>query len=288
MMNKLKVSGVALLAVLTAPAMVYGVEPYAFQADVDELREDVKILQRQVYRSQTEAPAGKSSDVMVRMSDFEEQLRQMNGKIEEVNYKIKQLNDRMDMINKDIDVRFRMIEGKPLNGGAGTQAKSKKFDAPVANNAPKSLVGDSIKGGDLAPVEAPKAAQEQDVNKVYQQGLEAYNSGQYDKAEANFSDVLNRFSQDKLAANAQYWLGEVYYSQKNYAKAAVAFGKGYEKYKDGAKGAESLYKLGMAMNQLGKKEEACAALTNVAKEFPKAEKTLLDKAKNEASKLKCK
>lgn len=288
MMNKLKVSGVALLAVLTAPAMVYGVEPYAFQADVDELREDVKILQRQVYRSQTEAPAGKSSDVMVRMSDFEEQLRQMNGKIEEVNYKIKQLNDRMDMINKDIDVRFRMIEGKPLNGGAGTQAKGKKFDAPVASNAPKSLVGDSIKGGELAPVEASKAVQEQDVNTVYQQGLEAYNSGQYDKAEASFSDVLNRFSQDKLAANAQYWLGEVYYSQKNYAKAAVAFGKGYEKYKDGAKGAESLYKLGMAMNQLGKKEEACAALTNVKKEFPKADKTLLDKAKNEATKLKCK
>lgn len=287
-MNKLKVSGVALLSVLTAPAMVYGAEPYAFQADVDELREDVKILQRQVYRSQTEAPAGKSSDVMVRMSDFEEQLRQMNGKIEEVNYKIKQLNDRMDMINKDIDVRFKMIEGKPLNGGAGTQAKGKKFDAPVASNAPKSLVGDSIKGGDLAPVDAPKAAQEQDVNTVYQQGLEAYNSGQYDKAEASFSDVLNRFSQDKLAANAQYWLGEVYYSQKNYAKAAVAFGKGYEKYKDGAKGAESLYKLGMAMNQLGKKEEACAALTNVAKEFPKADKTLLDKAKNEATKLKCK
>lgn len=286
MMNKLKVSGFALWAVLTAPAMVYGVEPYAFQADVDELREDLKVLQRQVYRSQTDAPAGKSSDVMVRMSDFEEQLRQMNGKIEEVNYKIKQLNDRMDMINKDIDVRFRMIEGKPLNGGAGTQAKSKKFDAPVANNAPKSLLGESIKGGDLAPVETHK--QEQDVNKVYQQGLEAYNSGQYDKAEANFSDILNRFSQDKLAANAQYWLGEVYYSQKNYAKAAVAFGKGYEKYKDGAKGADSLYKLGMAMNQLGKKEEACAALTNVAQEFPKAEKTLLDKAKNEASKLKCK
>lgn len=286
MMNKLTVSGLALVAMLTTPAMGYGVEPYAFQADVDELRSDVEVLQRQIYRSQNEAPAGKSSDVMVRMSNFEEQLRQMNGKIEEVNYKIKQLNDRMDMINKDIDVRFKMIEGKPLNGGAGTKAQNKKFEAPVANNAPKSLVGDSIKGGDLAPVEAPK--QEQDVNKVYQQGLEAFNAGQYDKAEANFSDVLNRFAQDKLAANAQYWLGEVYYAQKNYAKAAVAFGKGYEKYKDGAKGAESLYKLGMAMNQLNKKDEACAALTNVAKEFPKADKTLLDKAKAEAGKLKCK
>ena len=54
------------------------------------------------------------------------------------------------MVNKDVDVRIKMIEGKPINGGAGTKAKTAKFDAPKAENAPKSLVGDSIKGGDLA------------------------------------------------------------------------------------------------------------------------------------------
>lgn len=95
-------------------------------------------------------PAGKSSDILVRMSDFEEQMRNMNGKIEELEYKIKTLNDRLDMVNKDVDVRIKMIEGKPINGGAGTKAKTAKFDAPKAENAPKSLVGDSIKGGDLA------------------------------------------------------------------------------------------------------------------------------------------
>lgn len=255
---------------------------YAYQTDVDNLREDVEVLQRQIYRDQSNIPAGKSSDILVRMSDFEEQMRNMNGKIEELEYKIKTLNERLDMINKDVDVRIKMIEGKPISGGVGTNAKAPKFAAPVADNAPKSLVGDSIKGDDLAPVEG------QDVNKIYQEGLEAFNSGNTVKAEQNFKAILERFSTDKLASNAQYWLGEVYYSQKNYAKAAVAFGKGYEKYKDGTKGADSLYKLGMSMNQLGKKSEACAALTNVAKEFPKAEKTLLEKAGAEAAKLKCK
>ena len=279
-MNKLKFSGLILSLWLAAP-QVQAAGGYAYQTDVDNLREDLEVLQRQMYREQSNVPAGKSSDILVRMSDFEEQMRNMNGKIEELEYKIKTLNDRLDMVNKDVDVRIKMIEGKPINGGAGTKAKTAKFDAPKAENAPKSLVGDSIKGGDLAPVEG------QDVNKIYQEGLEAFNAGNTAKAEQNFNLILDRFSTDKLAANAQYWLGEVYYSQKNYAKAAVAFGKGYEKYKDGAKGAESLYKLGMSMNQLNKKTEACTALTNVAEEFPKADKSLLAKAKAEADKLKC-
>ena len=278
-MNKLKFSGLILSLWLAAP-QVQAAGGYAYQTDVDNLREDLEVLQRQMYREQSNVPAGKSSDILVRMSDFEEQMRNMNGKIEELEYKIKTLNDRLDMVNKDVDVRIKMIEGKPINGGAGTKAKTAKFDAPKAENAPKSLVGDSIKGGDLAPVEG------QDVNKIYQEGLEAFNAGNTAKAEQNFNLILDRFSTDKLAANAQYWLGEVYYSQKNYAKAAVAFGKGYEKYKDGAKGAESLYKLGMSMNQLNKKTEACTALTNVAEEFPKADKSLLAKAKAEADKLK--
>ena len=77
-----------------------------------------------MYREQSNVPAGKSSDILVRMSDFEEQMRNMNGKIEELEYKIKTLNDRLDMVNKDVDVRIKMIEGKPINGGAGTKAKT--------------------------------------------------------------------------------------------------------------------------------------------------------------------
>jgi len=280
-MNKLKFAGIILGCCLAA-APVQAIGSYASQREVDRLREDIEVIQRQMYRDQSNVPAGKSSDILVRMSDFEEQMRNMNGKIEELGYKIKTLNDRLDMINKDIDIRIKMIEGKPISGGVGTTSKGPKFAAPKADNAPKSLTGDAIKGDELAPVEG------QDVNKIYQEGLEAFNSGNHAKAEQNFNIILDRFSTDKLASNAQYWLGEVFYSQKNYAKAAVAFGKGYEKYKSGAKGAESLYKLGMAMNQLGKKSEACAALTNVAREFPKADAALLKKAKGEATKLKCK
>jgi TolA-binding protein len=68
----------------------------------------------------------------------------------------------------------------------------------------------------------------------------------------------------------------------------VAFAKGYEKYKDGNKGADSLLKLGLSMQMLGKNEEACTAFVNLAKEFPNASANLKERATKSASELKCK
>lgn len=118
-------------------------------------------------------------------------------------------------------------------------------------------------------------------------GLEALKANDSQKSAQMFNMILEKYPEDKLAGNAQYWLGEVYYKDKDFTRAAVAFGKGYEKYKNGAKGADSLLKLGFTMDQLGRKEEACVALTNLPKEFPNTDKTILDKAAEQAKKLGC-
>lgn len=57
-------------------------------------------------------------------------------------------------MNKDIDIRFKLLEGKPVSGGSGMLElpAKEKFAAPVAKDAPKSIVGDSIKGDDLKPL----------------------------------------------------------------------------------------------------------------------------------------
>ena len=41
---------------------------------------------------------------------------------------------------------------------------------------------------------------------------------------------LKKIEPDDLMPNIQYWLGEVFYAQKNFEKAIVAFGEGLEKY----------------------------------------------------------
>ena len=219
------------------------------------------------------------------MGQFDENLRKAVGKIDELEYKIKTLNERLDVMNKDIDMRFKMYEGKPLSGGGMGAADTtpKKFDAPVANGAPASILGGAVsKGEDLAPVKT------QSAEDIYKQGMTAINAGNNEEAAQKFTALMTKYPEHKLAGNAQYWLGEAYYAQKDYAKAAVAFGKGLEKYKDGNKGADSLLKLGMSMRELGKKDEACTAFKTLPTEFPKAEDVTKTKAANFARALECK
>lgn len=257
----------------------------SFEEELAQLREDVTFLQRQVYNDNNSSASHltSSKNVSVQMGQFDELLRQVIGRTDELEHRIKKLNERLDMMNKDVDVRFKLLEGKPISGGGMSDLTEKaKFAAPVASDAPKSIVGDSIKGDDLKPLKGF------DVKGIYQEGLEALKGGNDKLAEEKFNTILSRFQSDALAGNAQYWLGEVYYGRKDFTKAAVAFAKGYEKYKSGPKGADSLLKLGMSMRELKKIPEACAAFTSLAKEFPKAEKSLQDRAKTEAVKLKCK
>lgn len=258
----------------------------ALQAEIDQLREEVQVLQRRAYRENQDgiAPAS-AQDVAVKMGQFDETLRQAVGKIDELEYKIKSLNERLDVMNKDIDIRFKMYEGKPIEGGGlgASGEPAPKFAAPVALEAPASIVGGAIaKGEDLAPVKT------QSAEDIYKQGMEAINGGRHDEAAQKFTSLMTKYPSHKLAGNAQYWLGEAYYAKKDYPKAAVAFGKGLEKYKDGNKGADSLLKLGMSMRELGKKEEACTAFKSLPTEFPKAEAATKTKAADFAKALGCK
>lgn len=252
----------------------------ALQRQIDNIREDMQVLQRQMARG----GASGSQDVVVQVSQMDETLRQAVGRMDVIEHQIKMLEEKINMINKDVDVRLKMMEGKEISGGGmSAQQPAKKFDAPVAKGAPAAVVGGAIAKGDDLPEVKTKSAEQ-----IYQEGLDAINAGKNDEAAAKFTSVLTKYPNHKLAGNAQYWLGESYYGKKDYAKAAVAFAKGYEKYKGGNKGADNILKLGMSMHMLGKKEEACTAFVNLPKEFPKASANLKARAAEMVKELNCK
>ncbi len=265
---------------LVAPAQAQLGSDGVLQQEIADIKEDLMVLQRQVYRTQS----GDRAPGVVQMGQYDEMIRQTAGKVDELEYKIKSLEEKINLINKDVDVRLKMIEGKSLNNpGAEAAPIPEKFAAPVAKDAPKAVVGGSIaKGDDLPPVKTKSAAE------LYEAGQAALKAGNNAAAEENFNAILKKYPEDKLAGNAQYWLGESYYGRKDFKKAAVAFAKGYEQYKGGAKGADSLLKLGMSMRELGKKDEACVAFVNLPKEFPKAEAVLKEKAQTQAKAIGCK
>ena len=68
----------------------------------------------------------------------------------------------------------------------------------------------------------------------------------------------------------------------------MAFKSGYEKYHDGNKAPDSLFKLGLTFKAQKENKKACIVLSSFNSEFPKANADLAKRVKNEASKLGCK
>lgn len=112
-------------------------------------------------------------------------------------------------------------------------------------------------------------------------------SGDYSQAEQEFQTYIAQYPQGKKIADANFWLGEAYYSQGKYNEAAKTFLKAHQTYGKSPKAPEMLLKLGMSLAALDNKDTACATLREVTKRYPKASRTVISKVASEEKRLSC-
>ena len=86
----------------------------------------------------------------------------------------------------------------------------------------------------------------------------------------------------ELAGNAQYWYAETFRIRQLYTDAASAYLEGYQKYPKGEKAPINLLKLGVSMVQIGEKDQGCKMINGVEKQYPKANQSVIQKAKYES------
>jgi tol-pal system protein YbgF len=109
----------------------------------------------------------------------------------------------------------------------------------------------------------------------------------YPAAEQAFRSFLQRYPNDAMSGNAEYWLGETYYVRNDFNNAAAVFAEGYQKYPKSGKAPDFLLKLSMSLGKLGQKADACRALTRLDRDFPAAASPVKDRANSEKQRLGC-
>jgi tol-pal system protein YbgF len=109
----------------------------------------------------------------------------------------------------------------------------------------------------------------------------------YPAAEAAFKAFVEMHPKDQMAGNAQYWLGETYYTRERYLEAATAFAEGYRHYPKSPKAADGLLKLGMSLARANQAQNACIALAQLGQDFPHAAASVKDRATAERRRLGC-
>jgi len=109
----------------------------------------------------------------------------------------------------------------------------------------------------------------------------------YPKAEEALKSFITQHPGDPLVGSAQYWLGETYYERGKYTEAARAYAEGYKRYPKGAKAADCLLKVGMALARANQKHDACVALAQLDHDFPNPGSAIKERSATEKKRLGC-
>jgi len=107
-----------------------------------------------------------------------------------------------------------------------------------------------------------------DPDSLYNSGLTDYNGGQYDLAIQAFQEYLQYYGQTDRASNAQFYIGDSYYSAKKYKDAITEYDKCIERYPEGNKAAAAQLKKGFALLELGEKSAGARELRSVLDQYP--------------------
>ena len=138
-----------------------------------------------------------------------------------------------------------------------------------------------------APTEQQLATLSKNPSDIYKHAYNMLIQENFTEAEKFFNIFIGENPKDPLASNAYYWLGETFYVQKQFQKAAISFAKGYQQFPKGNKALDQLFKLALTFINLGKNEDACASFSKLDIEFPNAPKRIKSRIKDYKIRAKC-
>jgi len=290
---------------------------------LETIQKDLKTLEKAVYSeslssqniSSQNSFDNNSEDVLTRhllkLSEIENQFQELTNRFEEINFKLDKLSSRLSKAQADSQMRFQEIENILSSGNVDksiTFKKKKKLTESLPGSSqPEDLGSTSYKDTEnketsqkiqsvdtTASIVTEKFETEQKIlpdespEKQYNFATSFLKVGDYSTAERAFREFVKSNPDHELAGNAQYWYAETLRIRQLYTDAASAYLEGYQKYPKGEKAPINLLKLGISMVQIGEKEQGCKMIEGVEKQYPKANQSVLQKAKYESKKFECK
>src|SRR5712672_879283 len=316
--------GVALGLAAAAPLVPARGQDRSTMERLDRVERDLNMLQRQVYRGGPAPMAGGDPggavNAEIRMDRMESQMRDLTGRVEEFMNQVERLRQRVDQVNGDVESRFSQAPPSPggyasagppppRTRGAGPSSRELPAEPPGVTGTltppepllrppggPSPIAGTLTPPGTLGPPPELASAAAPPSGRLMPNGStsEQYNyafgllkQADYPAAEAALKSFVEQHPNDPMAGNAQYWLGETYYTRGRYAEAATAFAEGYKRYPKSSKAADELLKLGMALARANQKQNACIALTQLDHDFPAPGAAIKERASTEKKRLGC-
>uniref|UniRef100_A0A831XG23 Tol-pal system protein YbgF n=1 Tax=Geobacter metallireducens TaxID=28232 RepID=A0A831XG23_GEOME len=246
----------------------------ATQSDLDVVRRDNEELKTRIFRLEKDLGGIRSetrAGIETTLQDFEKEraglrkgladlqatmdatkvdLQVMAGKVDDLSVALRKPADEVNLLKEDLERRLTALEERL----AGVQKK--------------------VTDMETAQVKPPEPATPETL---YQKGLDAYRSGNFPGARETFARFLEQHPKHDLAANARYWTGESYYSEKKFEQAILEFQEVIKNFPGKEKVPAAMLKQAAAFHEIGDVKSARYVLRKLADEHPATEEGKLAK-----------
>jgi tol-pal system protein YbgF len=223
---------------------------------------------------------------VMRMPDELEEVKKSNRRLEMENQDLKERVAIVDSLmrvqieqSREIradfnssmgwmDDRLRVVESKLDDSGLKVHELTQKVGMMQPQEKPLDT---------LAISDTTQPQVKVDPQSLYDAAYLNVVKGNYELAILGFKDFLSYFGTTPLAPDAQYYVAECYYMQKDYQKAASEFEKLIQNYQPSGHFPPSLFKLGLIYMELNDTTRANECLSQLVNNYPESNEAKLAK-----------
>ena len=237
-------------AVLLLPLVLAGC---ATRGSLNRVRQEIGALGKDVdeLRHAQEQAARELASFLTELKVSEARLAELAPEVAASAEAIRKLSARLDQA----EAAFARTRASADNAARDSPRISAPAGAPARQRA-------------RAPDPPPRPdAPEQ----AYAAALEVFQAREYGQAVLDFIDFVTRYPKHRLASNAQYWIGEAYYVQRDYRQAAFELQKVIDADARGAKVPDALLKIGLCYVSLHQPNRAQELWQHVVQTYPDSE-----------------
>jgi TolA-binding protein len=188
----------------------------------------------------------------------------LNARVESMGEDTRALRDAL----ADLSARLERMDAKITDLKNQMQIMQNPPAAPGALGAPGSTTTPGAPGPTGTTAAPPMGMS---AEKTYTDARRDQQTGNVDLAYQEYQQYLTYFPNTELAANAQYYMGEIDYNRGNYKGAVQAFDAVLERYPNNPKTADAHYMKGIALAKDGQRTRAIQELRSLVQSSPNTE-----------------
>jgi tol-pal system protein YbgF len=198
-----------------------------------ELRTKVDALSKDLTtRLETKSDKSSTLDILNQHEQTMQEIARLRGQIEVLANQVATVEKHQKDYYTDLDARLKKLEPRQVT-----------VDGQTGNVLPSEKAG-------------------------YDAAYQLVQSGDFKGATTALQEFLHRYPQSVYAANAQYWLGNVYFAQGDYKGAIAAQEALISTYEGSPKIPDAMLNIASSYDQLKEKKAAKKAFQQLIKAYP--------------------